>query len=1506
MKPSRIQALALCVTTLLFPARLAHGGAVVWTNTAGGKWSVAANWSPSRMPGSTDDVLITNAGSYTVTLDTSPTVNSLTLGGGSGQQTLAAGGYSLTLGSNSEVNANGILSLNGGWLSDNGGLNVNGQIAWSGGGLGTANVALNIGTNGSLVMSGGSGATYNLGQPLANAGTVQLVSGNLLIYDAGYYGSLTNLPGGVVELTADNTSIIPYGTGSGFNNEGILVKSGGTGTSTISVSPFYNSGPVEANTGTISINAYSTMLSTGSQFIGAGQTKLSAGTVTMNGSLISSNLVLAGAIFNDNGVLNGVLTWTSGTLGTVTNAMTIASNSVLVLAGATNNDYNLGQPVNNAGTIYLQSGNLQIYASGYYGSLTNLPGAVVDLAADVSIVPYGTGPGFINEGTVVKSGGTGTSAISVSPFYNSGSVEANTGTISINAYTTTLSMGSQFIGAGQTVLSGGYDTMNGSLISSNLVLAGATFNGNGVLNGVLTWTSGILGTATNTLTIATNSVLVLAGANGNTYSLGQPLNNAGTFYLQSGNLQIYASGYYGSLTNLPGAVVDLMADVSIVPYGTGPGFINEGTVVKSGGTGTSTISVSPFYDSGMVAANTGTISLNAYTTTLSTGSQFIGAGQTVLSGGYVTLNGSIICSNVVLAGATFEGNGVLNGLLTWTSGTLGTVNTTLTIATNAVLVLAGVNGSTYYLAQPLNNEGTFNLQSGNLQIYSAGYYGFLTNSPGGVVDLAGNVSISEYGGGLAFINEGTILECGGTNTNTISSVFSNNGGSVSLASGTLSLSGNNLAQGGGTLAFNLGGTNAGQSGVLTGVGSATLGGLLTVTLANGFVPVVGSTFHILSSSSRSGTLAPLNIPAGMSVSYSNNGVYLTVTTNVTLTPAITTVQPTNQTVPYAGSAAFTVAATGMAPLSYRWYQSSGPLSDGGVVAGSATAALELNGVTDNDAGNYWVVVTNQYGSATSSVVTLAVLNCTAPPAGLVSWWPGNGNALDIISGNNGVATNGVTYAPAEVGEGFDFTTNHAGVVIGNPTNLQLQSFSLEGWIERASSSVATTDPTDGNGSGLFFGYGYGGYCFGLFSNGTLFLSQTGVSYVSSAAAVTDTNFHHVAVTAAANGAVYFYLDGVAYSASGSYSPRYTFTTPAAIGARGDNVNTNVNASFYGIINQLSVYNTVLSSNQIAAIYGAGAAGKCLSDAPAITGQPQGQTAVLGGTAIFSVEATGLLPMTNQWQLGNSNLTDNGRIFGSQSNVLVISNVQFSDAGLYTVSLSNIVGHTVSQPVALTVLRKTPVVTWSNAVSITYGATLTASQLDATSSVPGTFAYNPPAGTILDAGSYLLSVVFTPTDTVDYNNVTQTVSLTVQPAPLGVTANNASRSYGQANPAFTGAMVGLQGLDRITVTYASPAVPASPPGGYPIVPTLVDPFARLANYAVSITNGTLTINAAAPPVLSAISRATGSIYGGQTLTLTGTNFEVGAAVAFGSALASNVTVTARRRLPSRHPRRHLAP
>jgi hypothetical protein len=74
----------------------------------------------------------------------------------------------------------------------------------------------------------------------------------------------------------------------------------------------------------------------------------------------------------------------------------------------------------------------------------------------------------------------------------------------------------------------------------------------------------------------------------------------------------------------------------------------------------------------------------------------------------------------------------------------------------------------------------------------------------------------------------------------------------------------------------------------------------------------------------------------------------------------------------------------------------------------------------------------------------------------------------------------------------------------------------------------------------------------------------------------------------------------------------------------------------------------------------------------------------------------------------------------------------------------------------------PVITWAPASPIAYGTALGAAQLNATANVAGSFTYSPPAGTVLPVGTNTLSVLFTPTDVVDYTTASAQVALVVTP------------------------------------------------------------------------------------------------------------------------------------------------
>ena len=95
-------------------------------------------------------------------------------------------------------------------------------------------------------------------------------------------------------------------------------------------------------------------------------------------------------------------------------------------------------------------------------------------------------------------------------------------------------------------------------------------------------------------------------------------------------------------------------------------------------------------------------------------------------------------------------------------------------------------------------------------------------------------------------------------------------------------------------------------------------------------------------------------------------------------------------------------------------------------------------------------------------------------------------------------------------------------------------------------------------------------------------------------------------------------------------------------------------------------------------------------------------------------------------------------------------------------------------------KAAPAITWATPAAISYGTALSATQLDANTTVAGTYAYTPAAGTVLTAGPQTLSVTFTPTDSGDYTTATATVTLTVNKATPTITwANPAAIPYGTA-------------------------------------------------------------------------------------------------------------------------------
>ena len=127
----------------------------------------------------------------------------------------------------------------------------------------------------------------------------------------------------------------------------------------------------------------------------------------------------------------------------------------------------------------------------------------------------------------------------------------------------------------------------------------------------------------------------------------------------------------------------------------------------------------------------------------------------------------------------------------------------------------------------------------------------------------------------------------------------------------------------------------------------------------------------------------------------------------------------------------------------------------------------------------------------------------------------------------------------------------------------------------------------------------------------------------------------------------------------------------------------------------------------------------------------------------------------------------------------------TNAGNYAVTATvTSASYTGSATQTFTIAKATPTITWAAPASIAYGTGLSATQLNASASVAGNFAYTPATGTVLSAGARTLQAVFTPTDTANYNTATASVSLQVTTtslpipllAPPNLTYDGSAKAY----------------------------------------------------------------------------------------------------------------------------------
>lgn len=224
--------------------------------------------------------------------------------------------------------------------------------------------------------------------------------------------------------------------------------------------------------------------------------------------------------------------------------------------------------------------------------------------------------------------------------------------------------------------------------------------------------------------------------------------------------------------------------------------------------------------------------------------------------------------------------------------------------------------------------------------------------------------------------------------------------------------------------------------------------------------------------------------------------------------------------------------------------------------------------------------------------------CVAPPAGLVSWWPGDGNANDIQGTNDGTLQGGATFATGKVGQAFslDGVNDYVITPLVNFGN----AYTLSAWIKTPSTTdallISNFNVSVGFNESLRIRDGKTSICPKDINN--FFVCPVSNTFVS------DDVFHLVTGTVDWNSlTAKIYVDGnledsvslavLASRKTGNSGNTYIGKRPDA-----------ATSFFNGLIDEIQIFNRALTAAEILATFNAGSAGQCKPGAP-VPQAPQG-------------------------------------------------------------------------------------------------------------------------------------------------------------------------------------------------------------------------------------------------------------------------------------------------------------
>ncbi len=484
-------------------------------------------------------------------------------------------------------------------------------------------------------------------------------------------------------------------------------------------------------------------------------------------------------------------------------------------------------------------------------------------------------------------------------------------------------------------------------------------------------------------------------------------------------------------------------------------------------------------------------------------------------------------------------------------------------------------------------------------------------------------------------------------------------------------------------------------------------------------------------------------------------------------PAIVT-QPASQFGALGSTITLSVAASGTAPLGYQWFNGTDALANGGNFSGSASNILTIAALTTNEVGNYFVVVSNVFGSATSASASVSV------------------NASPIITGQPAnqfvaVGSNAVLSVIASGTGSLSYQWLKNGVKISN-------SKTISGATSKSLTLVKVATKASGN---------YTVVVKNIYGSATSTVATLSVLKPPSITAALRITPH---LATAPTGGLIRAGTNVTFmiTATGSAPLSYQWFKDGVVLANGGTVfgaTTNTLKISALTTNDSGIYSVVVS-NPVGSVT-SGSALNVIAP-PGITTQPASQSVVVGNAANFNVGNTGSAPFNYRWYKGTKVIS------GATNFIFSIPNSTANDAGNYFVIITNFAGNVTSTVATLTVwLPPVFTVEATNRTARTGSATVFIAMVNGTA--PFSYQWLKNGVVLADGGN--ISGALTSVLTVDNltTNDSGVYSLTVSNVVASITSSNATLFVGR------GGNGGGGGTDNLrTQTNLSAASTPQPP------------------------------------------------------------------------------------------------